>query len=146
MTAALVGVLWYYSSLTNEIITSQTPDGRTFTQDIGNEIDKNDLIRISSPRPNTEVSRPLVISGEARGQWFFEASFPIHLQDASGNNIATTVAQAEGEWMTTEFVPFQATLTIPDAFSGQAVLVLEKDNPSGLPEHGDLLRVPITVR
>lgn len=122
-----------------------TPDGRTFTQDIGNELEKTDLIRVDSPRPNTTVANPLVITGQARGTWFFEASFPIHLEDASSNRIATAVAQAQGEWMTTEFVPFEAALNIPDDFTGPATLVLEKDNPSGLPEHADALTMPITV-
>jgi hypothetical protein len=162
---AIVGFIRYNNSVLDKAIASfeecanagypimesypprcQAPDGQTFAQDIGNEFEKNDLIRIASPRPNTTVSRSLVITGEARGEWFFEASFPIHLKDASGENITSTVAQAEGEWMTTEFVPFQATLDIPDTFSGHAVLVLEKDNPSGLPEHADSLRVPIEVR
>src|SRR3989338_1277937 len=47
-------------------------DGQTFVEDIGNELDKANLIRISYPRPNTEISSPLSITGEARGTWFFE--------------------------------------------------------------------------
>ena len=120
-----------------------TPEGKTFAEDIGNELEKTDLIRVISPRPNQTISSPLVLEGEARGVWFFEASFPIKLLDGNGKEIAIAIAQAQGEWMTEEFVPFLATLefTVPDTESG--TLVLEKDNPSGLPEHADSLVMPI---
>ncbi|HXK32321.1 MAG TPA: hypothetical protein VJ378_02535, partial [Candidatus Paceibacterota bacterium] len=62
----------------------RTEDGRIFTEDIGNEIEKLDLIKIENVRPNQIISSPLSIKGEARGNWFFEASFPIRLYD--GNN------------------------------------------------------------
>src|SRR3990167_3274410 len=47
------------------------PGGKTFTEDIGNELEKTDLIRVSTPRPNTKISSPLHVEGEARGIWFF---------------------------------------------------------------------------
>ncbi len=122
-----------------------TTDGKSFTQNIGNELEKADLIHVASPRPGTTVTGPLMISGEARGSWFFEASFPVYLEDPSGTRVATAIAAAQGEWMTTEFVPFQTKLTIPTAFSGPATLVFAKDNPSGLPEHDDALRIPIII-
>ncbi|MEX1112420.1 MAG: GerMN domain-containing protein [Candidatus Andersenbacteria bacterium] len=161
---ALVGAIWYSRTPQTPSISNfeacveaghpvmesyprqcRTPDGTTFTEDIGNENDKIDLIRIDTPRPNATVTGPLSITGQARGGWFFEATFPIHLEDASGTVLATTFAQADGEWMTEEFVPFTSELTIPNTFSGTAILVLKKNNPSGLPEHADELRVPITV-
>ncbi|MFH1990480.1 MAG: hypothetical protein ABIJ19_01330, partial [Patescibacteria group bacterium] len=33
---------------------------------------KDDLIRLDTPRPNQAIQSPLVITGEARGTWFFE--------------------------------------------------------------------------
>ena len=65
-----------------------TEDGRSFTEDIGNELEKLDLIRIDAPRPNATVSSPLTIQGEARGTWFFEADFPVVLTDWDGKIIA----------------------------------------------------------
>src|SRR3989344_3351533 len=122
----------------------KTLDGKTFVEDIGNELEKGDLIRVINPRPNQTISSPLVLEGEARGTWFFEASFPIKLLDGNGKEITYTIAQAQGEWMTEEFVPFLATLefTIPDTDTG--TLIFEKDNPSGLPEHADALRMPVS--
>lgn len=69
---------------------------KTFTQNIGNELEVKDLITISSPRPNQTISSPLNISGKARGTWFFEASFPIKLVGENGKTIAQTAAQAQG--------------------------------------------------
>src|SRR3989339_498335 len=111
-------------------------DGQTFTETIGNELEKGNLIRISSPRPNEEVSSPLAISGEARGYWFFEASFPVRLYDAENNLIVTGIATAQDEWMTENFVPFFVNLEF-SGVTGQGRLVLGKDNPSGLPENDD---------
>ena len=121
----------------------KTPDGRTFREDIGNELEKDNLIRIETPRPNAVIGSPLVIRGVARGNWYFEASFPVRLVDASGKDLAREVAQAKGDWMTTEFVPFEATLTFTTPAKGLGALILEKDNPSGLSEHADELRIPI---
>lgn len=121
---------------------------QTFTEDVGNELDKTDLIRLSTPRPNQVIASPLVITGEARGTWFFEASFPIVLVDWDGRIIAQAVAQAKSDWMTTDFVPFEATVTFivdENVYSRRGALILRKDNPSGLPEHDDALEVPIML-
>jgi hypothetical protein len=123
-------------------------DGSHFTEDIGNELEKADLIRVDSPRPNTSIKSPLTITGQARGNWFFEASFPIFLTDWNGKIIAQGIATAEGDWMTTDFVPFKATLTfdtgdISGHYSNRGTLILKKDNPSGLPENDDALEYQV---
>ncbi len=121
----------------------KTPDGKTFREDIGNELDKDDLIRISEPRPNATITSPLKVTGMARGNWFFEASFPVKLFDGNGELLTTGIAQAKGEWMTTEFVPFEVTLSFTAPATTAGTLVLNKDNPSGLPENEDTLQVPV---
>lgn len=120
--------------------------GRTFTRDIGNELEKANLIRLESPRPNAAVASPIALSGQARGNWYFEASFSAHLFDGAGKEIAVTPVQADGEWMTTEFVPFSASLAFPAPATATGTLVLRKANASGLPEHDDALRVPVRFR
>lgn len=119
-----------------------------FTEQIGGIIEKSDLIRLTTPRPNQVIRSPLTITGEARGTWFFEASFPVILTNWDGLIIAQGIATAESEWMTTDFVPFKATLTFtPDAtaYSNKGTLILRKDNPSGLPEHDDSLEIPVVL-
>jgi len=116
---------------------------RTFTEDIGNELEKIDLIRIDQPRPNGLVESPLEIKGEARGYWFFEADFPVKILDADGNLLGIAIAQAQSDWMTENFVSFEATLEFETPTTEKGTLVLEKDNPSGLPENADELRLPV---
>ncbi len=107
---------------------------------------KEDLIVVENPRAQEEISSPLFISGKARGYWFFEASFPIELVDENNNLIAQTIAQAKGEWMTEDFVPFEATLNFVNPKTNKGFLIFRKDNPSGLKENDDELRVPIIFK
>lgn len=106
---------------------------------------KDDLIVVDSPRPNDTITSPLTISGRARGNWFFEASFPVRLVDANGQNIPLDppYIMATGDWMTTEFVPFTATLNFTRPTTDTGTLILQKDNPSGLPENADELKIPV---
>lgn len=103
----------------------------------------DERIRVTTPQAGALVESPLVVTGDARGTWYFGASFPVRLLDARGKQIAVTPAQAEGEWMTEDFVPFQATLTFDFPETETGILVFEKDNPSGLPEHAAEVRIPI---
>ncbi len=110
--------------------------------------EKTNLIVLDAPLLHATVNSPLLVSGKARGSWFFEASFPIYLLDSHGNMLGQGIAQAQSDWMTSDFVPFTATITFTaDAqIVGDAgTLVLQKDNPSGLPEHDNSLRVPVII-
>ena len=120
--------------------------GQSFTENIVNELEKTDLIRISTPRPNQTISSPLTITGQARGNWYFEASFLAVLTDWDGKIITQGIVTAKSEWMTTDFVPFEATLTFmvnKNAYSNRGSLILKKYNPSGLPEHDNALEIPV---
>jgi hypothetical protein len=109
--------------------------------------DKSDLIKLGLPAPLTHISSPLTLSGQARGNWYFEASFPIELTDVNGNVIVQSHANATGDWMTTDFVPFEATLEFtPPSGDKRGVLILRKDNPSGLPEKEDELDIPVVFQ
>jgi len=114
-----------------------------FVEDIGNELEKQDLIRINRPQPNETIKSPLEIKGEARGYWFFEGDFPVKLLDENGQELGMAIAQAQSDWMTEDFVSFEASLEFQTPATNRGVLILEKDNPSGLPEHADELRIPI---
>ncbi len=124
----------------------KTPDGRNFVEEIGNVNSKEDLIVVETPTQNSVVTSPLVIKGEARGYWFFEASFPVKIKSLSGEVLGSGIAQAEGEWMTEDFVPFTATINFNAGTGTSGVLVLEKDNPSGLPEYDNKLEIPVKFK
>ena len=118
-------------------------------EDAGNAAQKADLIVLDSPRPNQTITSPLTVTGKARGYWFFEASFPVVLVDWDGRIIAQGIATAKGDWMTADFVPFEATLTFAvdkNAYSNRGALILKKDNPSGLPQNDDALEVPVVIK
>jgi len=121
----------------------RTPEGDSFVEDIGNELEKLELIIINTPRPNQVISSPLLIQGEAKGFWFFEGDFPIQLIDKNGNILGQAIAQAQGEWMTEDFVPFEAELEFSESGTKYGTLILKRDNPSDLPENDDQLLVPI---
>ena len=130
----IAGAGWYYFNLKSEepnLIPAPLPANNDPVKA------KENLIRLNSPKPNDVVSSPLLIDGEARGTWYFEASFPVKLFDGNGKELAITPAQTESDWMTTEFVPFSATLVFDAPQTATGTLVLEKDNPSGLPENDE---------
>lgn len=103
------------------------------------------LIKVDSPKSNQEIQSPFTVKGEARGYWFFEATFPIKLLDENGNVIKQTYAQAKDDWMTENFVPFESILTFSVPKNQNGTLVLEKDNPSGIPENDAEIRVPVVL-
>jgi spore germination protein GerM len=103
-------------------------------------------IQIDTPESNTVITSPLVISGQAKGTWFFEGSFPIKLIGENGKVIAQGIASAQSEWMTDNLVPFKAQLKYSAGTSTIGMLVFTNDNPSGLPENEKEFGVPVRFR
>lgn len=104
------------------------------------------IIVVNEPQPGDRITSPLVVTGAARGMWYFEATFPLTLTNWDGLIIAEGYATAQDEWMTEELVPFEGTLTFtPDTtVSDRGTLILHRSNASGLPEHD--AAVEMTVR
>jgi hypothetical protein len=102
-------------------------------------------IQVTSPAPGATVPATFTVSGKAVGGWYFEANFPYEIQNANGQKIAEGPVQAQGEWMTPEFVPFSFQVSIPN-YKGKATLILHNDNPSGLPENASSISIPITIQ
>jgi hypothetical protein len=132
----------------------RTPDGRTYAEEptpaqIAQQITYTnataDNIVVTNPTPGAVTGKSFKVTGKARGPWYFEASFPVRVLDKTGKVIATGIAQAQGDWMTTEFVPFAVDITVPESYIGPATLVFQKDNPSGLPEHEASISFPFTI-
>ena len=124
--------------------TSPCPGTQT-TDETGGAEDNHNMVQVTFPPSGAEVASPLIVRGEARGPWYFEASFPVRLVDAQGNVISSSIAEAQGEWMTEDFVPFTANLDFSVTAPTNAELVLVKDNPSGLPENDAEIRQPIVL-
>lgn len=124
----------------------------TYTSDKGVEL------IVTSPMKDSVVTSPLTITGSAPGFWYFEATFPISLVNWDGLIIAQGYATAQGEWMTEAHVPFTATLEFTDVlpltegmedlsqvqdFMKKGALILQRDNPSGLPQNDDAVEFSI---
>jgi len=104
-------------------------------------------IVVDNIKDNQTISNPIQIRGKARGSWFFEGSFPIKLVDVNANVLGTAIATAEGEWMTTDFVNFTAHLEYNKSTStSRALLILSKDNPSGIPEFDQSIFIPVILK
>jgi hypothetical protein len=121
------------------IVIIQPQDSTTPT-----EASYSNEINVDSPIPESSISSPLIITGQARGSWYFEANFPIELVDANGQTVGATFAQAEGEWMTEDFVPFSAEMTfgMPSTQTGE--LIVKNANASGLPENDKFVIIPVS--
>ncbi len=113
----------------------------------------NSPVILEEPLSGGLISSPLKIKGKARGNWFFEATFPVVLTDWNRKIIAENFATVKGDpddtagvnWMTTDFVPFEAELKFEKpAYGKNGFLILKKDNPSGLPEHDDALEIEVS--
>lgn len=127
--------------------TCQTADGRVLSGPVLEVNGVNSLIKVNAPQPFAFISSPLEISGEAKGKWYFEGSFPVSLVDWDGRIIAEGFAQAQSDWMSEDFVKFKATLNFAKpAVYNNGALILKKDNPSGLPENDAALEIPVIFK
>ena len=112
---------------------------------------KDSNIEVDLPYIGAVVGKDFSVIGRARGTWFFEGSFPVKViaQDGAqkGKVLSTGIAQVKpGEnWMTEDFVSFKADIKVPQSYIGKANIVLQKDNPSGLPEHDASVTIPVTI-
>jgi hypothetical protein len=104
---------------------------------------RSDQIVLTRPARGAVAISPLEIRGRARGTWFFEGEFPVILFDDRARTVAHGFATAQGEWMTTDFVPFSATLRFQSPSPGPGRLILKKDNPSDRRDLDDALVVPV---
>jgi hypothetical protein len=125
----------------------------SISQDIPEDValhieEKSDLIKVSAPLPTSVISSPLKLKGEARGTWYFEATFPIVIVDWDGRIIGEGYVSALSDWMTEEFVPFEGVVEfekpeIIGEFAKRGGIIFQKSNPSGLPENDDALEIPV---
>ncbi len=108
--------------------------------------DEKTFIQVLIPAPNQKITSPLQVSGQARGNWFFEATAPLILVDWDGRIIAQSYIQATDDWMTEDFVPFEGTLNfeLPETTPyKRGAIIFQKSNPSDLPENDDAIEIPI---
>ena len=103
------------------------------------------IIVIDDPAPGSIVSSRINTHGMARGYWFFEASFPIVVEDENGNVIGQHFAGAQDDWMTEDMVLFESAieLDVKPKSGTRGVIRYIRDNPSDLPENSGSVEIPV---
>ncbi len=129
----------------NVLYTEKMPVEQPATKEFSSA--KGVTVRLHDWTSQKAVASPLTVTGEIPGNWSFEASFPVSIIDSTGKTLAQTPARLQGNWMTTNYVPFTVTLTFTSPATGKAgTLVLQKDNPSGLSKNDDLITIPVVFQ
>ncbi|MEI6494811.1 MAG: GerMN domain-containing protein [bacterium] len=126
-------------------LSNESPATSTVASTTSNEVKLDNEVQISTPKAGAVVASPISVVGKARGGWFFEANLPLKVLDANGKVVGTGNAMATGEWMTSEFVPFKGEIKYQVAQDQEGVLVIAKDNPSGLPQNDKEVRLPVKL-
>ena len=92
-------------------------------------------IEVFTPLSGETISSPLIVEGQAIGNWFFEASFPVELIDDQGKILGRSYVQAQSDWMTENFVSFKGEINYEAVATTTGKLILKNDNPSGLAQN-----------
>lgn len=102
------------------------------------------LATVTAPGDGARVKSPLVATGSAPGDWYFEAVFAARLENPDGTVIAQAPAQAQTVWTEPGPKDFRAELPFTVTKETPATLVLEEDMP---PEDGRArqVRVPVVL-
>ena len=106
----------------------------------------HDEIRITIPVFNQTLTSPFIIKGEAKGTWFFEGDFPIHLFTIDHHLITTAIASTEYDWMTESFIPFEATLSFDTPIDQNGYILIQNNNPSDNIQLNKMIRIPIRFK
>lgn len=138
--AVLLGILIFVPGPKNIQIPVNTPPSDI----VQPTVSPDGKVSVSLPQTNGKVVSPVTVLGTVTGGgWYFEASFPITVLDGDGTVLGRAPAQAQGDWMTTGTVPFVATITFSNPKYVTGTILLEKDNPSGLPQNAGEFMVPV---
>jgi len=152
IAAAGYGV-YYWQQTKVQGLTQQSSDLQTKLQKANETISKQPNytyksakgvnITVYTPMAKAKLTSPVTIMGEVPGDWSFEGQFPVELNDATGKTVIKSPAMLQGDWTTTDLVPFSVTLKFNGQPSGAGTLILHKDNPSGLAANDDTLTIPV---
>jgi Immunoglobulin-like domain of bacterial spore germination len=110
---------------------------------LGTQADPNQ-IHVVAPSAGDVVSSPIEVSGQALGNWFFEAQAPVSVLDLNGALLGRGTIRTSDDWSSGELVNFSGSINFTLTTGSTAgVLLLENDNPSGQASTSRYLAVPI---
>ncbi len=113
------------------------------------ESEKGDTIYLEEVKSGDVLSVEDEILGRAPSNWYFEGTFPVRIFNQQGEEIAVLFAVATQEWTQEGYVPFSLELhsNLIDLKEESVVVIqFEKDNPSGLEENADYLKITVTLK
>lgn len=102
---------------------------------------------ITSPTSGSTVTSPLRIEGTVPAGWMFEGVLPIKLLDENRKMIAQGRGQEiiPGSWQSGKPVAFEGKIIFTTT-AKSGFLVIEKDNPSDLPENSGSFEIPVVFQ
>jgi hypothetical protein len=103
------------------------------------------LASITSPMMGAQSKSPLVVTGIAPNNWYFEASFPARLVDLNNQVLAEAPAQAQTDWTVQGPVAFKAALSFVVLTETHATLVLQEDMPGENNPSPREVRIPVVL-
>jgi hypothetical protein len=82
---------------------------------------------IDLPGIEARVTTPVIVTGVAPNDWYFEGQFTARLIGADGAELASGPARAQTDWTTPGPVPFRAEIVFDVIAETPAALVLEEE-------------------
>ncbi len=108
-----------------------------------------DLMMDVSPDPCYTVNYKVTFTGKLKGNYFFEGSAPVRIEDADGTTVYSSHLEATSDWMTSDYVSFKFTFNSVTDFhpniGGRMYILIERDNPSGELKDMGQIKIPIYV-
>jgi|GEM_PF-1827273 len=129
-------------------VSGNVLDTLVFTQQNLGAMATSGIIVIDEPVTEAAVDSPIVVSGQARGYWFFEATAPVTVTNWDGLIIGEGYITADGDWMTEDFVPFTGDIAytqLVSPYSATGTIIFHRANPSALPENDAAIEVTVQL-
>ncbi|MFA6295154.1 MAG: Gmad2 immunoglobulin-like domain-containing protein [Candidatus Paceibacterota bacterium] len=112
-----------------------------------------EAVMVYNLKEGDTISSPMIITGQAKGPWFFEGVLPIVVVDWDGLIIGEGYVQATSDWMIEGYVSFEGLVSftspannVSGTYSNKGAIIFKKNNPSGLPENDAAIEIPVVFK
>lgn len=106
----------------------------------------SDLVMLSSVNEWDIITSPLLLTGTAPGNWFFEATAPVTIVNRDWLIIGEWYITSMIDWMTTDIIPFSGSATFtrdPLTPYPSWYIILRRDNPSWEAINDAYIEIPV---
>lgn len=104
--------------------------GKQIFYEVYNGVLLADVIKVTEPKPNSLVTSPFRVTGEAVGGWYYADQLMVRLEDDMGKILFTKPFKSLESTKTNSFVPFTGAVvfTKAEATTSAGKLVIERTN------------------